>query len=711
MKSPSYDGESVLFNRNIFLVDGKDLEIANIPGTTKQNIHDFCTKTGIGEDFYHHCLEKIDTQWFPYGAAIDVRMLNQRIKNTIDKTKTEEIKRKAQQSRIKLQGTDGMRGKISGEPWDVKRAVTEYRMNRILSPALIELTAYSFAVQLIKHGLIKEGETAVIGEDGRDQLGKRIFMPALTRGFNRAHIRVFNCGMISTPGVVIAGAHFNSRINAVMTASHNPANQNGLKLLFDHFKLLDETISGEYALTATVLRNAHQWNEQYVIIDEFDIHDQAKELLIKSILDNTTVQPGDLSGYHIVYDGANGAGSLTAPAVFSKLDINADSVNVEPTGENINLNGGVAELEGTAFFDVTSSQQDGFLPIVRRMLEWGDKSDRPVVGIVNDGDADRGYLLVYNIEDRKIYVVPGDEIAVWIARSLQRFDEVSPDSMVITSVESDIMAGRYASETLGLLNETVCVGDKWLLYPVREGKAFAVGSEESGHVTFGLNVINQMGDRIKVYTGDGLLSVLRALSEMKRCNASIDEMIHPFIPGYKAIRYAYFVDQSLFYRGSEIWRENYKEAMTMLIEGCPQQYTVREFEFPNCSDMLYFAVLDESGSTAGTLFVRNSGTEKKIGVAVRCTPELQPLFLNVMEHISDLHKRKMRDLTDSDYPVIRAIEDCVSDGSISLEQLKHYINKYTDKSLSPVDFEALLYGLRKERTIRIQDTTVKAYLD
>jgi phosphoglucosamine mutase len=691
-----------LYDRHIYFTLRGEAAVLFGRSTDAQASERLLEARGLSAERAAFLAARIEPSWFPSGAVIDIAFLSERLAEAGGAPGAEGLRALASLSRIKLQGTDGLRGKTRDEEHSYREALGLFLREGVVTPGFFALSAEALGRECLEQGMAERGAEVVVGADGRDTTGR--FAGAVIAGFAELGFRVLDAGVIATPGVPLYARYAKCRLGAIVTASHNPANQNGIKFVHDGFKLANDGPAGEYGLTAYMYGLADRGGEApRGGRSARDAREEAAELLYRVDLENAGLGPRQLAGLRIVYDGANGAYSRLACRVLAALGADYVAVNVEPQGHNINQGGGVGEIEGHAFFEASPSSglPASGLKTLRAMFEEGRGAapGKRVFGIVNDGDGDRGYLLVYSPSDDRVYVVPGDEVAFWLARGRKEAGDLGENPVCVNSVESDILAGRYMESLLGIESETACVGDKNLLKPAREGRNHIVGCEESGHVTFGVSVEDRAGGKGMVYTGNGLLSVLRAISVIQCSGASLEEAIHPFPAGRKDCRYVYFVDKSRFFRGSPVWRRD-EEAAAAAIKGrLPASYSLRRLDFPDDPEMLYLACFNAEGLKEAALFVRNSGTELKSCVTLRSTRALYPAMEAAMLAVHELNRVLMKDEALRDARAEGQVLSLLGPGGLRSEALKEGVEARLGERLSDADFQAILFAMRKEDLI------------
>jgi len=642
--------------------------------------------------------ENIRPEWFPWGAVIDLQRLL-KLAGTDDVVTLDT----ARLARVKLQGTDGIRGRVIHEDCSRHRALDLLLNRGILTPAFFQLNAEAFGYYLRSSGSLSPGKEIVIGEDGRDGLTGGNIVSSVIRGLRSAGCSVFNTGIIPTPGVPIAAARWGCRGGIIITASHNPSNQNGIKLIHDGFKLMDDGPRGEFGLTRIIYALAEENSDSSADMDFTDIHKEATKLLERVIKENLNFPESPGKPVSLVYDGANGAFSSIAPGILESLPVNVTLLNIDAEGVNINQNGGVGEIEGTRIFpgNISAEKFDSYFPVVREVFRLGRANTGGYsIGIVNDGDGDRGYLLVYNPESDDVLVVPGDELAMLILKKRSKEGLLKADATMVNSVESDIMAAQYARAEYGVTNEIACVGDKWLLKPVREGRPFVVGCEESGHVTFGVDVPIPHGEKKRIFTGNGLLSTLQALEYAVEELLSPEEIARPFPQGFKAIRYVYFVDKERFLPGTEAFISARETALRLLGGSLHSRgMNIRAVDFPDAPEMMYIGVYDSRGTQVGALFARNSGTESKTGVAVRCRKDLENEFREAMDAVHFGNVKRIKDENLLEAKVESFVLEKINRKSSTIEEMYQQVRDGIQETFSFSDFEAVIYAMRKQNTV------------
>ena len=354
-------------------------------------------------------------------------------------------------------GTDGVRGRVGEEPMTVEFALRlASAVARVLAP---------------------NGGTALVGKDTR--VSGYMFEAALEAGFVAAGVDVSLIGPLPTPAIAYLTQRFGCSFGVVISASHNPFDDNGIKF-FDSkgSKLsdeLEEQIEGFLdgpALTrdSTGLGKATRVDKSRVVYQEFCA---------------STMPPGmNLEGLKIVIDCANGAAYKVAPRVLADLGAEIIPIGCSPNGRNINLRCG-----STA-------------PELLQLTVAGVGAD---VGIALDGDGDRLVMV-----DHLGRLVDGDQLMYVVARDRKAHGELK--GPVVGTVMSNLGL-EHALKAEGIAFLRAAVGDRYVLAMLRENGG-VLGGETSGHLL--------CLDRTT--TGDGLVSALQVLAAMKQTGRPLAEL-------------------------------------------------------------------------------------------------------------------------------------------------------------------------------------------
>lgn len=359
------------------------------------------------------------------------------------------------QSTRRLFGTDGVRGVANHE----------------LTPELALLIGRALGAGIAAH------QRVVIGRDTRRS--GPMLEGALASGLASAGVDVVCVGVLPTPGIAEAVPLLGAAAGAVISASHNPFADNGIKLIGpDGFKLADaqeadieRRIAGADALPRPI---------GGALGDIVQIGDAA-DRYIASLIERF---PTPLGGISIVVDCANGATSVTAPDLLRRLGARLSVIHAAPDGTNINAGCGSTHPEA---------------------LQAAVRAGGHQLGFAFDGDGDR----VLAADDEGT-LVDGDQILAILALHLQRAGELSGDTVVTTTMTN--LGFRRAMAIRGIEVRWTDVGDRYVLEEMREG-GFVLGGEQSGHL------INLRSGP----TGDGLATALMLLAALIETGQSLAE--------------------------------------------------------------------------------------------------------------------------------------------------------------------------------------------
>jgi len=362
-------------------------------------------------------------------------------------------------------GTDGVRGRANSYPMTAELALR------------IGAAAGRYFRQ---DG--KNFHRVVIGKDTR--LSGYMFENALTAGFTSTGMNVLMLGPVPTPAVGLLTPSMRADVGVMISASHNPAEDNGIKFFGpDGFKLSDEAEAEISALLETGVEPAAAENigrAKHIYDGRFRYNERVK----------STFPAGKrLEGLKVVIDCANGAAYRTAPEVLWELGAEVIPVGVTPDGKNINQNCGSTAPE-TAAETVIAHGAD--------------------LGICLDGDADRVMII-----DEKGRVADGDQLMGMMASRWATEGRLKGGALVAT-VMSNLGLERYlAAQNIGL--HRTGVGDRYVVEAMRKG-GYNLGGEQSGHIV--------MTDYAT--TGDGLLAGLQFLAAMVETDKPASELCNVF---------------------------------------------------------------------------------------------------------------------------------------------------------------------------------------
>lgn len=585
-------------------------------------------------------------------------------------------------ARVSFMGTDGMRGKVATEAApENENCFTALLAHHAITPEIIALASHAFARMLLDGGILKSGDEVCAGNDGRDVAADWKLCASMKSGFAKSGLRVADLGVVPTPFVPLYAVSHGLRAGAMITASHNPSNQNGIKFFLDGKKILPEGTLGDYALSALMfalradLRDAKETASSTKV-------DTAKEnlaFITKSVPRDSLAW---IKRQKIFLDTANGAYTELAAAWFASEGIPFVSVNEKPDGFNINRKCGVAEIEGTTKFE--GKDASGACEIVRALFREYRENRTEAFGIVLDGDGDRGFILRFNASDECVYVLDGDICGFLVAGYLKKTRTRSGSRAVFT-VESDLMAAATLEREANLATDIVDVGDKWICnYPASD---MVVGMESSGHLIMPTEIATPNGTA-EFRAGNGLVTALVTLCAIAAYGDSAKPFHRPYDPGFSATFYTYFIDKSRFAAGTPLWAED-RKILFEALSGIPAlSFTERKMEDRN---MLYVSI-KKDGELAGAIFARNSGTEDKNAVYLKCREDLKESLLPIAETIRDLHRKALPDRNNPDFVCAEKILSLLEqNGTLSPDKL--------EKLLPGTATHAVLHALAKEKKI------------
>ena len=326
----------------------------------------------------------------------------------------------------------------------------------------------------------------VIGKDTR--LSSYMIEYALVAGFTSVGVDVLLLGPVPTPAVAMLTRSMRCDLGVMISASHNPYEDNGIKLFGpDGYKLSDAVEARIEALmdgdVAPMLARSPELGRAKRIDDvQARYIEYAKRTLSREV---------SLEGMRVVVDCANGAAYKVAPEALWELGAEVIKIGVDPNGLNINL-------------EVGSTAPETLARKVREM--------RADVGIALDGDADRMIIV-----DEKGHLIDGDQVMAVIAESWRDEGRLAKPGIVAT-VMSNLGLERHLAG-LGLALERTAVGDRYVIERMRE-KGFNVGGEQSGHI-----ILSDYAT-----TGDGLVAALQVLAVVHKIGKPVSEVCRRFEP-------------------------------------------------------------------------------------------------------------------------------------------------------------------------------------
>jgi phosphoglucosamine mutase len=364
-------------------------------------------------------------------------------------------------------GTDGIRGRANG----------------VITPDLALRVGQATGL------VFRRGEhrnRVVIGKDTR--LSGYMIETALVAGFTSVGLDVLLLGPMPTPAVAMLTRSMRADVGVMISASHNPYDDNGIKLFGpDGYKLSDEVEEEietlvDSDLTKKLAKSAALGRAKRIE----GVHDRYIEFA-KRTLPRTL----SLEGLRVVVDCANGASYRVAPEALWELGAEVISIGVEPDGFNINR-------------DCGSTAPAVLMAKVREM--------RADVGIALDGDADRVVMV-----DERGHLIDGDQLLAVIAESWKEDGRLAQPGLVAT-IMSNLGLERHL-QSVGLSLVRTPVGDRYVLEEMR-ARGYNLGGEPSGHI-----ILSDYAT-----TGDGFVAALQVLAVVKKLDQRVSEVCHRFDP-------------------------------------------------------------------------------------------------------------------------------------------------------------------------------------
>ena len=377
-----------------------------------------------------------------------------------------------------LFGTDGIRG-VAGEFPLTRDSV--YWIGRALGHDLVRVNAKA---------------RVVIGQDTR--VSSRWIADRFLQGLASVGVETRSAGVITTPGVAFLARSQGFDAGVVISASHNPWTDNGIKIFSgDGYKLPDaRELAIEKEIFALLQADAVPAPDSSPENSSLPGDEALRHAYVRWLAGSVST---DLSGLRVAVDCANGAATAEAPELFGALKIGTTFLHSAPDGQNINENCGALHPETVAHFVYESLAAD--------QISGGGQGHFDV-GITFDGDADRALFC-----DANGRVVNGDAVLLLAAREMQSRGTLANATVVATTMSN--MGLELALKRSGIRMLRANVGDKYVLEEMQRVGA-TLGGEQSGHILF------RDGEAT---TGDGLLTALRVLEIMVRTGKPLADLV------------------------------------------------------------------------------------------------------------------------------------------------------------------------------------------
>jgi phosphoglucosamine mutase len=317
---------------------------------------------------------------------------------------------------------------------------------------------------------------AIVGQDSR--ASGDFLEAAVVAGLTSAGVDVYRVGVLPTPAVAFLVKESGADLGVMISASHNPMPDNGIKFFAKGGdKLADQVEAQIEARLGEPWDRPTGLNVGRIIFDE-----AAKERYITHLLSTIDTK---LTGLKVIVDCANGASSTVAPSVYERTGATVTAISASPTGWNINENCGSTHLDN----------------LINEVKKAGAD-----IGIAHDGDADRCLLIAKNGE-----VIDGDYILNILATAYLAEGKLNKKAVVGTVMSN--LGFIKSMEFLGIKFEKTAVGDRYVLEKMLEND-YTLGGEQSGHV-----IMRQFSN-----TGDGLLTALQVMQVVAKSKKSLFEL-------------------------------------------------------------------------------------------------------------------------------------------------------------------------------------------
>jgi phosphoglucosamine mutase len=676
---------------------------------------------------------------------------------------------------FRIQGTDGIRSEVKLSSSEEAAGLSPQEVFLkfgYITEEFMEIYAYAHAKQLISTGKVQVRSNIVIGWDPRDPKGNHT--SAVVSGVCKAGLNALILGVVPTPLVPMYMLYKNACGGLMVTASHNPKDQNGIKI-FCSFKGLKLLPDNDTVLTRSVLEvDPSSLGKLPIIGKRIDSRREALGLFYKfSVAQKNTWIPPELKptlfkNITLLVDPANGSLSEIAAKIFRQVGFeNVIEINSKLNGD-VNLKSGVADLEGKTIItkemiEKGTGEFSEHLAITK-LFELGYKNRTAVTrgkqricGAIFDADGDRFYRLDYDASKDSLIVMNGDEAGFFQAKYLITADPKRyKGTSYINTVESDLNTS-IALKKQGFHPVLTPVGDKWILLKIAlliaekqiravkkskennkilsgilkkwkdiqskdslnvldlekleselnqfceiknraedlpstvKNHLFSIGSEETGHCISEGYLTLEDERQMSVFFGNGIKSAINTfvstqiLLGSKPTQAYFSNLSRPFPLGYKKTFYTYYVNKKLFYKNSPLWNQ---VKTSIYQEARSKKLSPRIISFNEEPDMLYI-VLNSNKSDHAAIFVRNSGTENKIGVNLRGLMKSAPKLKFIGENCIQLLLISMKDFDNNLCKLEKNILNQLTHGSVPNTKLK-FKKPVGERVLSEMEKQGLI---------------------
>jgi len=620
-------------------------------------------------------------------------------------------------------GTDGLRGptSISLQP-TLKDAILHWIQTHEITPEFFESLARNTVLAWETFTNTKISNV-LIGCDPRDIYSdnpqtKECFYQAILKGVLSLGKTVYDAGIIPIPCMPYTLAYYNYpytdheiSIALYKSASHNPASQDGLKVFICQTN--EETGTTYYsklpvrveciiaALLYKEAQNGFTSTKQGI---HYPFHRQAREIL-RHTMWNEKNKPVVNNISFLVMDfahGSFGSGEYNQSSV-KKLVETMQIVGNQPNGKNINSNQGTDRVGAAHLENIVSiSRQDiefgnkfyGF-PALDALFQYGKQHNQELQttgsawALFTDGDGDRSYVALYEPKSDSLHIIDGDEALFQQIHQMHYEKQIKVGDTFSFTVESsipfiqalyDFLQQHYPTRLIlsdkekisdQHVNLKLCpVGDKHLL------QWQCPGAESSGHILRKYIVVSKNNTTENtVYTGNGPLAGLHTVAAITRIlqteQNAWDLILHPYEKPWNTILYIYFVQKSLWYKESPLW----KHVVQILNKAC-NDYLLTKIDFHQEQNTLYYIAKKKQETQSQhiefAILARPSGTENKFGIKFYGSEKTRSFFQRVSEMLFIEIAPKLKDATlqlcQEEYKILEILQQ--QENFISLEDLK-----------------------------------------
>ncbi|WKD56910.1 Phosphoglucosamine mutase [Corynebacterium capitovis DSM 44611] len=363
----------------------------------------------------------------------------------------------------RLFGTDGVRGLAN---------------DRLTAPLALKLGAAAATVLTEHADVSKRRPTAIIGRDPR--VSGEMLAAAMAAGMASKGVDVLRVGVIPTPGLAFLTDDYDADIGVMISASHNPMPDNGIKFFSAGGRKLPDAVEDQIE---AAMKDLDETGPTGTAIGR--VIEEATDAQARYLAHLREAVTTDLSGIKVVVDCANGAASEVAPKAYAAAGAEVIAIYNKPNAFNINDGSGSTHME----------------QIQRAVVEYGAD-----LGLAHDGDADRCLAV-----DSRGNVVDGDQIMAILATAMKETSSLYDNTLVATVMSN--LGLKLAMRREGIEVRETQVGDRYVLEELGRG-GYSLGGEQSGHIVVPSHAT----------TGDGTLSGLMLMARMAQTGSSLADL-------------------------------------------------------------------------------------------------------------------------------------------------------------------------------------------